>query len=437
MQLSDIAAVAKREYLVRIKAKGFWIATLILPLFLTAVSVVPSLLLAKSEARQKVVVVDQTGRVAADLKQALETRQQKTAEPGAKPEKRRNRMAKFDLVVEPPQGDPTAQRAGLDRRVVAKEIDAWLWIGPEALTDNKVEYHARSVSNFFTQDVLTDDVSAAVRKVRLDQAGLDPERIGKLTEPIELSTVRVSKEGSRAEGGFAGAAFAYILFMLLYLTLAIWGQQVMLGILDEKSSRVIEVLVSTLKPFDLMLGKLSGICLLGLTQITIWLTTLGLVTAPGVLVAMGALPDDIVLPRLTVAMALHFVALFILGFFAFSTLYAAIGASFNNVQEAQQVAGIVIFFLIAPLALMYRVINDPDSTLSVVASLIPPFSPLLMTLRIGVQIPPLWQILLCDALLLAFIWVMITVCARIYRVGILMYGKKPTLQEILRWVRYA
>jgi ABC-2 type transport system permease protein len=176
---------------------------------------------------------------------------------------------------------------------------------------------------------------------------------------------------------------------------------------------------------------------LGLTQIAIWLATLMLLTAPGVLAVVGALPDDVGLPRFTVAMALNFAVLYTLGFFAFATLYGAIGAAFNNVQEAQQVAGFVIFFLVAPIFLMYRVINDPESTLAVVSSLIPPFSPLMMTLRIGVQMPPVWQILLCDALLLAFVWLMVSLCARIYRVGILMYGKKPTVQEIWRWLRYA
>jgi ABC-2 type transport system permease protein len=432
MQLDNISVVARREYLTRIKGKGFWIGTLVLPLFVVGVTVIPSLVLARSEARQKVVVVDETGQVAealrAELARLPEARDVRT--------EARNRRASFDLVVEPPAPDRAAQREALNRRVLDKQIDAWVWIGPRALQDNKVEYHARSVSNFLTQDVLGDHLTAALRQVRLRQAGLDPERVGKLTEQVELDTVRVSKEGSRAEGGLAGAAFAYLLFMMLYITIALWGQQVMLGVLEEKGTRIVEVLVSTVKPLDLMIGKLVGICLLGLTQIGIWLVTLIVATAPGVLAAVATLPEGMKLPVFTVEMAVHFLLLYTLGFFLYSTFYAAVGAAFNNQQEAQQVAGMLIFFLIAPVALLYRVINDPDSTVAVVASLIPLFAPLVMTLRVAIQMPPLWQLLLCYSLLAGFTALMIWICARVYRVGILMYGKKPSFQEIWRWIRY-
>jgi ABC-2 type transport system permease protein len=254
---------------------------------------------------------------------------------------------------------------------------------------------------------------------------------------VDLETVKVSKEGSRAEGGLAGAAFAYILFLLLYMVLVIWGQQVMQGVLEEKSSRIIEVVISSVKPFELMMGKLTGICLVGLTQFGIWLVTLAAVSAPGVIASIAGLPEGVKLPMITPVMVFHFLLLFVLGFFVFSTLYAAIGASFNNLQEAQQVAGVAVFFLVVPVFLMIRIINDPSSTFAVVTSLIPLFTPLLMTLRISLEMPPLWQILLAYALTFGFLLGMVWICARIYRVGILMYGKKPTFQELWKWIRYA
>lgn len=428
MQLENIVVIAKREYLQRIRSMGFWIATLILPLFVVAATVLPSLLLARSRAEQRVVVVDATGRVAPRLNEKRPER------PG---EKVREQMARFDFLVEPPAGDPQAQRAALDRRVLDKEIDAWVWIGKDVLTGAPVEYHARTVSNVMTQDVLQDDLSYIVRRVRLADAGLDPGRVGSLFESVDLETVRVSKEGSRAEGGLAGAAFAYVLFLMLYMVLVIWGQQVMQGVLEEKSSRIIEVVLSSVKPFELMMGKLTGICLVGLTQFGIWLCTMMAVTAPGVMASVAALPEEIKLPTVTVGMVVHFLLLFILGFFVFSTLYAAIGAAFNNLQEAQQVAGVAVFFLVIPVFLMVRIINDPSSTFAVVTSLIPLFTPLLMTLRISLEMPPLWQILLAYALTLSFLVAMVWICARIYRIGILMYGKKPTFQELWKWIRYA
>lgn len=428
MRPENIVVVAKREYVQRVRSKGFWIATLILPLFVVAAAVLPSVILAKSRSEQRIVVVDATGRVA---KRLLEKRPDGTSRDPME------QVARFEFLVETPADDPRAQRAALDRRVLDKEIDAWIWIDEDVLTGKPVEYHAKTVSNVMTQEVLEDDLSYVVRRVRLEEAGYDPDRVGALSESVDLETVRVSKEGSRAEGGLAGAAFAYILFLLLYMVLVIWGQQVMQGVLEEKSSRIIEVVLSSVKPFELMMGKLTGICLAGLTQFGLWLVTLAVFTAPGVIASIAGLPPEVKLPTVTVAMVLHFIVLFILGFFVFSTLYAAIGAAFNNLQEAQQVAGVVVFFLVIPVFLMFPIINDPNSTFAVVASLVPLFTPLLMTLRIALEMPPAWQILLAYALTFGFLVGMVWICARIYRIGILMYGKKPTFQEMWKWIRYA
>src|SRR4029077_16922560 len=172
----------------------------------------------------------------------------------------------------------------------------------------------------------------------------------------------------------------------------------------------------------------------GLTQFVIWLGTMMFVTAPGVLAALAVLPDEVKLPHITIAMVLNYLILFVLGFFVYATMYAAIGSAFNNVQEAQQVARVAVFFLVVPFVLMFRIINDPNSTMAVVASLIPPFTPLLMTLRISLVMPPVWQILLGHVLTFGFILGMVWICSRIYRIGILMYGKKPTFQELWRWI---
>lgn len=425
MRLETIIVVAKREYLQRIRNKGFWIATLILPLFIGSVTVLPTLFATKQTTKQTVAVVDEAGKVAPVLV--------------AQPQEKNGKKSKSEFIfqVEPPGPDVKAQRADLDRRVLAGKVDAWLWIGRDALTSGEVEYHAKSVSKVFSQEALEDLISAAVRRVRLGEAGYDPDLVGKLSQDIDLKTERVSAEGSKKEVALAGAAFGYILFFMLYITLAIWGQQVMQGVLEEKSSRVIEVIVSAVEPFELMMGKLTGICLVGLTQFLIWLGTFTILSLPGIVAAIATLPEGVTLPTLTPLMVLNFAFLFVLGFFIFSTLYAAIGASFNSVQEAQQVAGVVITFLVIPVFLMFRIINDPSSTFAVIMSLIPIFTPLLMTLRIALEMPPLWQILLGYALTLGFIWCAVWVCARIYRIGILMYGKKPTFQELWKWMRYS
>jgi ABC-2 type transport system permease protein len=216
----------------------------------------------------------------------------------------------------------------------------------------------------------------------------------------------------------------------------LYGQQVMNGVLEEKTSRIVEVLLATVQPIELMVGKLAGIGAAGLTQLVIWLGTLAALSAPAVMTAMALAPGGN-LPQVSGALLVHFLILFLLGFALFATLYAAVGAATNNVQEAQQFAGFLVIFLVAPIFFLVPIINDPDSTLAVVLSMIPLFTPLLMMLRIAVKMPPLWQIVTAYLLTAAFVAFLVWVCARIYRVGILMYGKKPTFQELWRWIRYA
>lgn len=437
MRLDHVTTILKREYLSRVKSRGFWIATLILPLFMAAVVVLPSLIAMKAKASLRLAVVDELGGVAPALEARLERRDAPQAESPDKPfEDQKNQAASFRIESVAPSDDAAALRADLDRRVLAGEIDAWIWISPAGLDRDEVEYHAESVSNFITQGRLENALSRVISERRLELEGLDVERVSKLTRGVDLETVRVSKEGSRKEAGMAGFFLAYFLFFLLYTVVAIYGQQVMNGVLEEKTSRIVEVLMATVRPSELLLGKLSGIGFAGLTQLGVWMVTMLVLSTPGVLGAM-AFAGSNQLPTVSATLIVNFLLLFLLGFFLFSALYAAIGAAINNTQEAQQFAGIVLPFLIAPVFFMMPVINDPDSTLSVILSLFPPFTPLLMMLRIAVKMPPLWQILLGYALTAGFVAGLVWGCARIYRVGILMYGKKPTFAELGRWLRRA
>lgn len=430
MRPENIRIVARREYLQRIRTKGFWIGTVIFPVFMLAMTILPSLLMMRSRTSQKIVVLDDTGRIAAHLG----TERSKTAPPEPR---ERVRLAKVEFIREAAQPDRKAQEAALDQRTLGKEIDAWIRITPGVLQGEPVEYHGRSTSNFMTQEVLEDRLTEAVRRVRLADAGYDPDKVGELSANVDLRTIRVSKEGSRAEGGAGGFIFAYILFFMLFLSLIIWGQQVMNGILEEKGSRAVEVIISTVKPFELMMGKLVGICLVGLTQLGIWLGTMIVISAPGILGAMATMPDDLKIPTLGPLVAVQFLLFFALGFIVYASFYAALGAAFNSLQEAQQVAGTFGIIFAIPAMLMPMVINAPSSTLSTVVSLIPLFTPVLMPLRIVTEMPPVWQIAAGYLLTAGFLVLMVWLCGRIYRIGILMYGKKPTIPELLRWVRYS
>ncbi len=425
MRADKMLVIAKREYVTRVKTKGFWIATVLLPVFMLSMTLLPALVMSKAKTSHRVVIVDATGEVAGPLREKLEKR-----EASGRGEIR------FEMETRSPAADTEAQRAALDRQVLNGDINSWVWVTRDGLDRGKVEYHSENISNFATQSVLENALTDVVRRAKLTAAGLDPDQIEGLDRSIGLNTIRITESGSREERGEAGFIFAYLLFFLLYIVLIIYGQQVMQGVLEEKTSRVVEVVISSASPFELMLGKLIGICCTGLTQLAVWLGTVAVVTAPGIVASIAWLPSDFQIPTLPVSLILHFFALFLLGFFVFASFYAAIGASFNSAQEAQQLSTFAIMFLIAPFIFMMPVINDPDSTLAVVTSLIPVFTPLVMMLRLAVKAPPWWQIVLAYTLTGGFTLFMIWVAARIYRVGILMYGKKPTVQEILRWTRY-
>ncbi len=434
MQRKNVLILTKREYLARIKTKGFWISTVLLPIAMVGLTVVPSWLMSKAPSHQELVVVDETGQIGDLLVDELGKR-----EGDGQPE---SGSITFEVQVRAASSDREAQRAELDRAVVDEELDAWIWLPPEILAPREgdqrqsVEYRGRNISNVLTQQQFASALSSAVRTVRLTEAGLDEGLIDQLSGRIGLETIRVTQEGEKAEKGLAGAALAYALGFLLYLSFMLYGMQVLNGVLEEKSSRIVEVMLASVRPIELMMGKILGICLTALTQLVIWIGTLVALTAPGVVATIAFLPEGTV-PTFTIGLALHFFAFFLLGFFLVATMYGAIGAAFNDVQEAQQLAMLPMMVIMLPFFLSIAVINAPDSLLATVGSLIPPLSPMLMVTRLSISVVPLWQVALSYLLTAAAVFFMVWLCARIYRTGILMYGKKPTISEIFRWLRHA
>jgi ABC-2 type transport system permease protein len=419
-----ILVVARRDYLSRVRTPAFWITTVMLPLFMAGWSVLPSLIMAKSRGGLRLAVVDETSKVAPVL--------EKEVAGGPKDD---GPKVDLTLKVEPRAADAAAQRKELDRRVLADEIDAWLWITPRVFDDNKVEYHGRTTSNIITLERLERLLTRVVGEQRLTAAGYDAAQVKKLVQGVELAKTRVTEEGGKADAGFGGLILAFGLFVILYMTIIIYGQMMMHAVLEEKANRVVEVIVSTTTPEQLMAGKLLGICGVALTQIGVWLLSAAVLTGPIVAARMGAGGAN--LPTLSPVVLAHFVAMFLLGFVFYASWYALIGAAFNSPQEAQQLASIGVFFVVVPWMVFMPVLNDPDSTMATVISLIPLFTPMIMMLRIAVKMPPAWQLALAYALTIAADVGMVWLCARVYRVGILMYGKKPSLKEIWRWTRYA
>ena len=434
MRADRVATILRREYATRVRSVGFWLATLLTPLLVGAMVVVPSLVLVATESTHRLVVVDGSPGLGAEVAERLGG-SAVAGDPAAALAESSERVAatRFDVAVVPAPADAARLRRELDRRILAGEVDAWVWIGAESVESSRVEYHAENVANFLTQERLGRVLSRVFAERRLAAAGYDAAKVVELTRAVDLETLKVTAEGTKAETGFAGLLLAYLLFFLLYTVVAVYGNAVLTGVLEEKSSRVVEVLLATTRPSELLAGKLLGIGATGLTQLGVWMVALAAITAPGVVGAMAAGHEDLV-PRVSAGVALHFLAHFLLGFFLFAAMYAAIGAAANSVQDAQPFTAFVIPFLVAPALFMITVVNDPDSTLAVVLSLVPPFTPLLMLLRIVVKEPPAWQIVLGYLLTAGFVVALLAFCARIYRVGILLYGKRPTFRELGRWM---
>ena len=432
MPTSKLWVIVRREYLSRVRTAGFWIGTVALPLMMGAWMVLPSLIMMKSRGELHLAVVDETGTVAPALRQRIE-------EPGKKP-----LGADLRLEVIAPEPDEAAQRAALDRRVLAggggeggAPLDAWMWIDAEGLAKDEVEYHGSTVSNILTLEVLDDVVTRIVREQRLQESGYDPAAVERLIADVDLATMRVTEEGGEADLGVGQLALAVGLFTILYMAIMIYGNMLMHGVLEEKANRVVEVMAAATRPIELMAGKMLGVCGAALTQIGIWVASALVLTAPGLIAGLTSLPEGVNVPQLSPALVGHFFALFLLGFVLYASFYGLIGAAFNNPQEAQQLAGVAVIFIIIPWMVFMPVLNDPDSTLAVVTSMIPLFTPMIMMLRLAVKTPPLWQVMGAYALTIAFDVFMLWLCARVYRVGILMYGKRPSIKEIWRWARYA
>jgi len=424
--MRKILPVIKREYLTRVRTKGFIIGTIAGPVIFGLMFALPILvMLVKSERPKHLVVVDLSGKLYESLIQELN---QKT-----KSGERLYQLSQKNVTV----GDLPYVKEELSKAVDSKEIDGYIIIPADVLEKNRAEFYAKSVSNFRQNEEIKAAISAAVTKFRLQQSGLDPDLIHRLVHKVDLKTFKVAPGGKEEEDVGFTFGLTYVLVMVLYMMVLIYGGLVMRSVIEEKNSRVVEIIVSSVRPFQLMAGKILGTGAVGLTQVLIWALFLGLIFLykGNIMEGFGA-KAQVSLPSIPISVIIYFVVFFLLGYVLFSTMYAGLGAMVNSEQEAAQLQMPLIFFLIIPMMIMMHIISHPDSSLSVALSLIPFFTPIIMFMRICVQMPSLPQILASIALLILTIIGMIWVVARIYRVGILMYGKRPNLPELIKWIRY-
>ena len=409
--------VIRREYLERVRSRAFLVATVAAPVLLAGVMLLPAMMMRGQHGRPlRVAVLDASGSLRDAVAEALA--QQKV-----------DGRARFQ--VEKAESGAGEEAARLKKDVLSGRLDGYLYLPPEALERSSAEYFGRNVSNMTDLRLMDHAVEEVMIERRLAGQGLDPAHVKRLTRRLELKTIRIGASGGEREDRGASALLSIVLLMMLYTTVIMWGQVVMTSVIEEKTSRVVEVMVSSIPSARLFAGKLLGVGAAGLTQFMVWAAALA---AIGVLAAgaSGTL-GGISLPEAGPLVLGALVVYFLLGYFFYAALFAGIGAAVNTPQEAQTLVFPVFMPLVIGTMCFPIVLQSPDSPLSTVLSLLPPLTPLLMFLRITVLTPPWWQIGLSILLTTLAIAAVVWAASRVHRVGILMYGKRPTFPEILRW----
>jgi len=416
LNLRKVRAIIKREYVEHIRRKAFWIFTILLPVMWLAFFAVSIFTQTRASGVRRIAVIDPTGRYFAPLRAEI-------VQGGD--------AVRFDLTNAPvPPAGVDALRADLRKRIEAKKLDGYLLLDPESIAAGKVVYRASSVSDFTYQERLEHHLNRVLLRDRLLAQGIAPRAIDELEKNVSIDARRADEKETKL-----GVQFVFFLF--LYITLIQYGMYNLRGVIEEKSNRIVEIVISSVRPTELMLGKVVGIGLVGLTQYAMWSVlamNLALLSGSGLATALGFAHASI--PTVPMSTIAYFVLFFLLGYFFYASIYTAIGAPFNTDQEAQQLSMIPSMLIVSGMAVYPAVMNNPNGPIAVAASLFPFTAPLIMYLRTAIAEPPVYQIGLCIVILILATVGMAWLAGRIYRVGILMYGKKPTIPEILRWVRY-
>ena len=419
----------QREYLERVRSRSFVIFTLLMPAFMAGSVLIPEKIeQMNSGAEKRIVVVANDPQLAAAVGRELSAAKPKADLTPETEEEMKPSV--YTIRVDTDTSDAEGDR--LRQQVSNGQVTGFLWLTDSALKDHKVIYSTKEAADFGQSVEIRNAVRTAVTKQHLSQKGMNGPEIDTILTPIKLKTIRI-ENGREGTSGTMVFFTAFAMVMLLYSVVLIYGIAVMRSVIEEKNTRILEVLLSAVTPRQLLAGKILGVGAVGLTQIVIWVTFAILFSVPGLLASRSFLGEV----HIPVEGMIAFAIFFLLGYLLYSSMYAAIGAMVNTDHEAQQMQWPAMVPLVLGVVLMNFVIQHPNSPLAFWLSIFPFFAPILMLVRILVAQPPLWQIALCIAIMVATVYGLLALASRIFRIGILMYGKRPTLPELRRWLRYA
>lgn len=437
--MNKIAVIIAHEYTTRVRSKWFILATLLGPLAMVVMITIPVLatMLAGDGTEGKVAVVDHTGAMATELLAA-------------------------DTSLYERAGSRSA--AELNAAVQAESLQAWLEIPANVVDSGRITLYTRGGTGIAFESRIRGDVEPVVVSARLQRAGTDTSVIRLVEQGIDLSALKITDEGVQEDASMASAFIGYGAGFVIYILIFLYGSMVMRGVVEEKANRIIEVLASSARPFDIMMGKVLGIGLVGLTQVLAWIVLVLLVlSALAVAFAAGVDPEvateamrqaqdaqaqspmspmsggvmkigSMSIPTVSVPTLLLFVFYFLSGYFLYATLFAAVGSAVDQESDANQLTLPVTLPVILTMMFIGNVISAPSGTFATVASLIPLFTPILMTVRVAATDVPAWQIALSIVLSIGAFFGAVWMASRIYRIGMLSYGKKPSIAEVARWI---
>ncbi len=414
--MRDIWLIAKREYLEQVRGKAFKVTTILIPLVFIGIFALIAVAGKNSGVGKHIVIA------AADPALAARIREPLIADKDAK--------MTVDIVAPATEADHKTLLDEVDQ----KQIDGFLWLVIPANGPAKATFESRSSGDFATEGRLQNAVNHALVEQRLAARGIPADEVESLTKPIDLATVQVKNGKETVSNALSTFWAAYAMAFLLSFTVVMYGMNVGRSVIQEKTSRIFEVMLATVRPGDLLAGKLIGIGAVGLTQIAIWLGAVALFagSALGTRMLSGDIKVNVSAPEIVL-----FCVYFVLGYALYSTLFAGLASTCDTEQELQQYSPLAAVPIWLSFGMIAFIVSNPNSAWSVAISMFPPCAPITMFLRLASQFPPYWQIGVSLGLMVISVWILLWLSSRIYRVGILMYGKRATLPEMLRWLRYS
>ncbi len=427
--MAKLWAIVKREYLERVRTRWFIFATIFGPIFFGAMIIIPAVMAKRSKSTMEFSntrILDATTTGIGN--RVAETMNRGRAPGAASPEV---------ILVKPSELSQAESTATKD--VIAKRISGYLITDESTLRGEELRYAGRNATSIGDMERVRSTVKEAILAQRLENAGIDSSKVKDMTLiPLKLNPERITDKG-RGGSGTISIIFAGAIAFLLYMTIVLYGQNVLRGVLEEKTTRVAEVVVSSVSPETLLAGKILGVGAVGLTQQILWVITTVLMfkLRQPILQKFGVSTMPFALPEISIGLALLLLLFFVLGFTFYSALYAAVGSSVNTEQEAQQAVQPMLILLVATAIFINPILINPTSTLATVMSLLPFSAPIIMPLRLALGSVPWYELVISLVGVFLACLGATWLAARIYRVGLLMYGKRPTLREMGRWISYS